>query len=79
VPTIRNQVLFVFLLLAHDRRRVLHFNVTANPTAGATGQRKLPIRPQGRSERSTLRCSRAMVGRARPSRRARVPTRGGSP
>jgi putative transposase len=38
VPTVRNQVLFVFLLLAHDRRRVLHFNVTANPTATWTAQ-----------------------------------------
>ncbi len=32
VPTVRNQVLFVFLVLAHDRRRVLHFNVTTDPT-----------------------------------------------
>ena len=38
VPTVRNQVLFVFLMLAHDRRRVLHFNVTANPTAAWTAQ-----------------------------------------
>lgn len=37
-PTVRNEVLFVFLLLAHDRRRVLHFNVTANPTAVWTAQ-----------------------------------------
>ena len=33
VPTVRNQILFVLLILAHDRRRVLHFNVTAHPTA----------------------------------------------
>ena len=38
VPTIRFQVLYVFLVLAHDRRRVLHFNVTAHPTAEWTGQ-----------------------------------------
>jgi transposase InsO family protein len=38
VPTIRFQVLYVFLLLAHDRRRILHFNVTAHPTAEWTGQ-----------------------------------------
>ena len=29
VPTIRFQVLYVFLVLAHDRRRILHFGVTA--------------------------------------------------
>ncbi len=33
VPTIRFQVLYVFLVLAHDRRHILHFNVTAHPTA----------------------------------------------
>lgn len=38
IPTVRNQVLFVFLVLAHHRRRVLHFNVTANPTAAWTAQ-----------------------------------------
>src|SRR3954454_9381826 len=33
VPTIRFQILYVFLVLAHDRRRILHFAVTAHPTA----------------------------------------------
>ncbi len=33
VPTIRFQVLYVFLVLAHHRRRIVHFNVTAHPTA----------------------------------------------
>ena len=38
VPTIRFQVLYVFLVLAHDRRRILHFGVTACPTAEWTVQ-----------------------------------------
>jgi transposase InsO family protein len=38
VPTIRFQLLYVFLVLAHDRRRIVHFNVTAHPTAEWTGQ-----------------------------------------
>src|SRR5262249_5321004 len=38
VPTIRFQVLYVFLVLAHDRKRVVHFNVTAHPTAAWTAQ-----------------------------------------
>ena len=38
VPTIRFQVLYVFLVLAHDRRRILHFGVTAHPTAEWTAQ-----------------------------------------
>jgi transposase InsO family protein len=38
VPTIRIQVLYVFLVLAHDRRRILHFAVMAHPTAQWTAQ-----------------------------------------
>src|SRR5215469_10725309 len=38
VPTIRFQVLYVLLVLAHDRRRIVHFNVTAHPTAEWTTQ-----------------------------------------
>jgi putative transposase len=35
VPTARLRVLFVLVVLAHHRRRVLHFNVTEHPTATA--------------------------------------------
>jgi hypothetical protein len=35
VPTVRFKVLFVFLILAHHRRRVVHFNVTEHPTCGS--------------------------------------------
>ena len=38
VPTLRFQVRYVFLVLAHERRRVVHFNVTAHPTAEWTAQ-----------------------------------------
>src|SRR5205823_6080827 len=38
VPTAGLRVLFVLVVLAHDRRRVLHFNVTAHPTAAWTAQ-----------------------------------------
>ena len=33
VPTITFRILYVFLVLRHDRRRVVHFNVTTHPTA----------------------------------------------
>jgi hypothetical protein len=33
VPTKRFQLLHVFLVLARDRRRILHVDVTAHPTA----------------------------------------------
>src|SRR5690349_5108697 len=38
VPTIRFEILYVFLVLAHERRRIVHFNVTAHPTAEWTAQ-----------------------------------------
>jgi hypothetical protein len=33
VPSSRFEMLFVFVVLSHDRRQVIHFNVTPNPTA----------------------------------------------
>jgi putative transposase len=33
VATTQLRVLYVLVILAHDRRRVLHFNVTEHPTA----------------------------------------------
>ena len=38
VPTVTMKVLFVFIVLEHHRRRVLHFNVTDHPTAAWTTQ-----------------------------------------
>ena len=39
VPTVTFRVLFVFVVLAHHRRRVIHFNVSAHPTSEWTAQR----------------------------------------
>jgi hypothetical protein len=41
VPTATFKVLFVFVVLSHDPRRILHFNVTAHPTAAWTGRQLL--------------------------------------
>src|SRR4029453_18792614 len=38
VPTFTMKVLFVFIVLEHGRRQVLHFNVTEHPTAAWTMQ-----------------------------------------
>ena len=38
VPTLTFQVLYVFIVLSHRRRRVLHFNVVESPSARWTGQ-----------------------------------------
>src|ERR1017187_5950882 len=38
VPTLTFHVLYVFIVLSHHRRRVLHFNVAAAPSAAWTAQ-----------------------------------------
>jgi hypothetical protein len=38
VPTITRKVLFVFIVLEHRRRQMLHFNVREHPTAAWTSQ-----------------------------------------
>ena len=55
VPTIRFQVLYVFLVLAHDRRRILHLAVTAHPTAEWTGQQLREAFPWDSAPRFLLR------------------------
>ena len=62
VPTIRFQVLYVFLVLAHDRRRILHFNVTAHPTAEWTGQQLREAFPFAQLPRYLLRDRDAIFG-----------------
>jgi putative transposase len=55
VPTIRFQILYVFLVLAHDRRRILHFAVTAHPTAEWTAQQLREAFPWDSAPRYLLR------------------------
>ena len=38
VPTITFKLLYVFIILSHGRRKIIHFNVTDSPTASWTGQ-----------------------------------------
>ena len=45
VPTATFRVLFVLVILAHERRRIVHFNVTEHPTAQWTAQQVLPASP----------------------------------
>jgi putative transposase len=55
VPTIRFQILYVFLVLAHDRRRILHFGVTAHPTAEWTAHQLREAFPWDTAPRYLLR------------------------
>jgi transposase InsO family protein len=49
VPTVSFRVLFVFVVLAHHRRRVVHFNVTEHPTAAWTAQQMLEAFPEDKA------------------------------
>ena len=62
VPTIRFQILYVFLVLAHDRRRILHLNVTAHPTAEWTGHQLREAFPFDQLTRYLLRDRDAIFG-----------------
>jgi len=55
VPTIRFQILYVFLVLAHERRRIVHFAVTAHPTAEWTAQQLREAFPWDSAPRYLLR------------------------
>src|SRR6266566_890454 len=55
VPTIAFQLLFVFVILDQDRRRPIHFAVTANPTAEWTARQLLEAFPWDNAPRYLLR------------------------
>jgi|TARA_B100000315_G_scaffold260662_1_gene323812 hypothetical protein len=55
VPTIRFKMLCVFVVLSHDRRKVIYFNVTLNPTAQWTAQQITEALPWDTSPRYLLR------------------------
>jgi putative transposase len=55
VPTIRFKMLFVFVVLSHDRRKVIHFNVTTNPTAQWTAQQVTEAFPWDTAPKYLLR------------------------
>ena len=55
VPTATFRVLYVFLVLEHGRRRIVHFNVTEGPSARWTGQQLINAFPDDSAPRYVLR------------------------
>jgi transposase InsO family protein len=55
VPTATCRVLFVFIMLAHERRRIVHVNVTEHPTAQWTAQQIVEAFPWDEAPRYLLR------------------------
>lgn len=72
VPTAAFRILYVFIVLAHDRRSVLHFNVTEHPTAQWTAQQVIEAFPFETAPRYLLRDRDGIYGRDFQRRVARM-------
>jgi putative transposase len=64
VPTVTHRVLFVLLILAHERRRIVHFNMTEHPTAQWTAQQVVDAFPWDEAPRYVLRDRDRVYGTA---------------
>ena len=62
VPTARFRVLFVFIVLAHNRRRIVHFNVTEHPMAQCTAQQIVEAFPFDTAPSYLIRDGDGMYG-----------------
>jgi hypothetical protein len=89
VQTLTFQTLYVFFFIGHERRELLHFNVTGHPTLAWVWQQLLNATPEGTQPcylihfrdgsmgRTSMRGSRglAYAGSGRPRRhRGRMPS-----
>ena len=55
LPTATFRILFVFIILRHDRRRIVHFNVTEHPSEEWTAQQIVDAFPWDTAPRYMLR------------------------
>ncbi len=55
VPTVKGQLLFVFIVISLLRRRVLHVNITAHPRAAWTAQQVVEAQPWSSADRYVVR------------------------
>jgi len=67
VPTATFRLLFVFLVLSHDRRRLLHFGVTSHPTAEWTARQLVQAFPWNSAPRYLLRDRDRIYGEPFPA------------
>jgi hypothetical protein len=92
VPTITFRLLFVFMILAHDRRRIVHVAVTDHPTAAWTAQQLRNVCSENEPPRyllhdrdsvftdvaTTIRGMNIQTVRTAPRSPCRTPTRSAS-
>ena len=64
VSTATFRILFAFVVMRHDRRRVVHFNVTAHPTAEWTAQQVIEAFPDDTMPRFLIRDRDGIYGHA---------------
>jgi hypothetical protein len=64
VSTLTGRVLFVFVVLAHHRRRIVRFNITEHPTATWAAQQIIEACPDDSAPRWLLRDRDAIYGDA---------------
>ncbi len=63
VQTLTFRTLYVFVLLSHDRRRIVHWNVTAHPTAAWVWRQIIQATPWNAIPRSLIRDRDRSYGR----------------
>ena len=64
VPTLTFRLLFAFIVLRHDRRELVHVNVTDHPTAAWTAQQIVEAFPNDTAPRYLLRDRDTIYGDA---------------
>ena len=64
VPTATFRILYVFLALEHERRRIVHFNVTAGPSARWTAQQLVNAFPYDSAPKYVIRDRDKIYGAA---------------
>ncbi len=64
VPTVTFGALFVLIVHAHDRRKIIHFNVTEHPTSDWTAHQMIEVVGDGKSPRYLIRDRDGVYGLA---------------
>jgi len=62
VPTATFRVLYVFIILSHDRRKIVYFNITSNPYGQWAGQQIIEAFPWDEAPRYLLRDNDGIYG-----------------
>jgi transposase InsO family protein len=62
VPTATFQLLYVLVVMNHERRKIIHFNITASPTAAWTAQQMINAFPYDTAPRYLLRDRDSIYG-----------------